>query len=69
MCVTGDRGDGSEMYTLNLTSINVTTQGIAYMVLEHWILANIAHHIYTKLLPHNAIIFVSNEVMVNILPH
>ena len=35
VCVTGDRGDGSEMYTLSLTSINVTTQGIAYMVLEH----------------------------------
>ena len=29
LCVTGDRGDGSEMYTLSLTSINVTTQGIA----------------------------------------
>ena len=28
VCVTADRGDGSEMYTLSLTSIIVTSQGI-----------------------------------------
>ena len=28
VCVTADRGDGSEIYALNLTSINVTSQGI-----------------------------------------
>ena len=30
VCVTADRGDGSEMYTLSLTSINVTSQGIQW---------------------------------------
>ena len=32
VCVTADRGDGSEVYTLSLTSINVTTQGIVYIL-------------------------------------
>ena len=27
VCVTADRGDGSEMYTLSLTSGNLTNQG------------------------------------------
>ena len=28
ICVTADRGDGSEVYTATLSSINITTQGI-----------------------------------------
>ena len=28
VCVTADRGDGSEVYTADLSSINITTQGI-----------------------------------------
>ena len=28
VCVTADRGDGSEVYTATLSSINITTQGI-----------------------------------------
>ena len=32
VCVTADRGDGSEVYTLSLTSINVTTQGMSMLL-------------------------------------
>ena len=40
VCVTGDRGDGSEMYTLSLTSIIVTSQGI-YMYIVLMVMAHI----------------------------
>ena len=28
ICVTADRGNGSEVYTATLSSVNITTQGI-----------------------------------------
>ena len=37
VCVTAEAGDGSEIYTATLSSINITTQGI---------------HIYTELVHH-----------------
>ena len=48
VCVTADRGDGSEMYTLSLTSINVTSQGILSCSYENsnWILA--AHNVHVE---------------------
>ena len=30
VCVTADRGDGSEIYTATLSTINITTQGMAH---------------------------------------
>ena len=66
VCVTGDRGDGSELYTLYLRSNDGTSQGIAYMVLmvmEHWISANTAHRICAKLLVLIVIVYIHWQII------
>ena len=30
VCVTADRGDGSEIYTATLSTVDITTQGMAH---------------------------------------
>ena len=42
VCVTADRGDGSEVYTATLSSINITTQGIK---IEHILQYVILHYL------------------------
>ena len=31
-CITADRGDGSEVYTVTIMSINITTQGTGHNI-------------------------------------